>query len=139
MIGEAALKAISQVDPENRRRAEAAALEEVAGYLRPTYDTQVELNKEGADRNEYLVMVVCDIALYHLSASLPNRLGGEIRKERYERAIKWLEDVQKGRIVPLLPRSDDNTDNGTTDNGLEQSVRTGRFAYGGGKKQNNTW
>ena len=30
-------------------------------------------------------------------------MGSEIRKERYDRAIKWLEGVQAGRIVPDLP------------------------------------
>ena len=43
------------------------------------------------------------MALYHLSAWLPNKMGHEIRKERYELALKWLEGVQAGKIIPDLP------------------------------------
>lgn len=39
VIGEAALKVISQSSPENIANAEAEAMEEIAGYLRPVYDT----------------------------------------------------------------------------------------------------
>lgn len=35
VIGDNALKVISQVSPENRTNAEAEAWEEIAGYLRP--------------------------------------------------------------------------------------------------------
>lgn len=140
IIGEAALKAVSQVDAENRRRAESAALEEVAGYLRPAYDAAAEFGKQGIDRNEHLVMIVCDVSLYHLSASLPNRLGAEVRKERYERAVKWLEDVQRGRIVPALARPDVSS-GGTPEGGNanEMSTSAGTFSYGGGRRQNNMW
>ena len=48
-------------------------------------------------------MRTADIALYHLVASLPQKMGIEIRKERYERAIEWLEGVQSGKIIPDLP------------------------------------
>ncbi len=30
-------------------------------------------------------------------------MGREIRKERYDRAIKWLEEVQTGKVTPDLP------------------------------------
>ena len=56
-------------------------------------------------------MYTADIVLYHLTASQPQKMGSEIRKERYERAVKWLEGVQAGRIVPDLPlaKSDDDS------------------------------
>ena len=50
-------------------------------------------------------MYVCDMALYHMVSAMPQRMGYEIRKERYDRAIKWLEGVQAGKIVPDLPLS----------------------------------
>ena len=37
-------------------------------------------------------------------------MGSEIRKERYERAIKWLEGVQAGKIVPDLPLAGSDDD-----------------------------
>ena len=38
-----------------------------------------------------------------MSASMPQKMGSEVRKERYERAVKWLEGVQSGKIIPDLP------------------------------------
>lgn len=103
VIGDAALKVVSQAAEDNRSNAELEAMEEVASYLRPKYDVTAIFNTEGDDRNRLLVMYTCDIALYHLVASMPQKMGTEIRKERYDRAIKWLEGVQGGKIVPDLP------------------------------------
>lgn len=111
VIGDATLKVISQSSPENIENAEVEAIEEMAGYLRPVYDTEAVFSATGDDRNRLIVMYTADIALYHLAASQPQKMGSEIRKERYERAIKWLEGVQAGKIVPDLPLM--NTDDST--------------------------
>lgn len=103
VIGEAALKVISQSSPENIANAEAEAMEEIAGYLRPVYDTDAVFSASDYDRNRLIVMYTADIVLYHLTASQPQKMGSEIRKERYDRAIKWLEGVQAGKIIPDLP------------------------------------
>lgn len=103
VIGEAALKVISQYSPKNIANAEAEAIEEIAGYLRPVYDTNMVFSVGGDDRNRLIVMYTADIVLYHLTASQPQKMGSEIRKERYERAIKWLEGVQASKIIPDLP------------------------------------
>lgn len=103
VIGEAAFKVVSQASPENIANAEAAAIEEISGYLRPVYDTEAIFKASDKTRNRLITMYAADIALYHLTASTPQKMGSEIRKERYERAIKWLEGVQAGRIVPDLP------------------------------------
>ncbi len=111
VIGEQALKVISQVSDDNRANAEDEAIEEISSYLRPKYDTSALFSAEGNERNRLIVMYACDIALYHMSASLPQKMGTEIRKERYERAIKWLEGVQAGKIVPELPVATDEEGN----------------------------
>lgn len=103
VIGEGALKVISQSSPENIANAEAEAMEEIAGYLRPVYDTDAVFSASGDERNRLIVMYTADIVLYHLTASQPQKMGSEIRKERYDRAIKWLEGVQAGKIIPDLP------------------------------------
>ena len=103
VIGDQALKVVSQVSQENRANAETEAMEEMAGYLRPKYNTKAVFSAAGTDRNRLVVMYTCDIALYHMAASTPQKMGMEIRKERYERAVKWLEGVQAGKIVPDLP------------------------------------
>lgn len=129
VIGDAALKVISQISPENRANAEYEAMEEIAGYLRPSYDCDTLFASEGDGRNRLVVMYTCDIALYHMSASLPQKMGSEIRKERYERAIKWLEGVQAGKIIPDLPL--------TTG---EDGMPTGELlVYGSQKQLRHNW
>lgn len=103
VVGDSALRVISQASAENRANAELEAMEEIAGYLRPKYDTQAIFQAEGDARNRLIVMYTADIALYHLVSALPKRMGSEVRQERYERAISWLEGVAKGSIVPDLP------------------------------------
>ena len=95
------LQVIHQQDDANLDKAEAFAIEEVGSYIRSRYD----LNKAitNTERNEQLVMILCDIALYHLIAWLPKRIGFEIRETRYNRAIAWLKDVAKGAASPDLP------------------------------------
>lgn len=116
VIGDTALKVISQTDEVNRNNAEAEAQEEISGYLRPRYDCNAIFAAEGEHRNRQIVMYVCDIALYHMVSAMPQKMGSEIRKERYERAIKWLEGVQAGKIIPDLPLviNEDNMPGGTT-------------------------
>lgn len=111
VIGEQALKVISQISDDNRANAEEEAIEEISSYLRPKYDTDALFSAEGNERNKLIVMYTCDIALYHMAASLPQKMGTEIRKERYDRAIKWLEGVQAGKNVPDLPVSTDEEGN----------------------------
>lgn len=103
VIGDNALRIVSQVSEQNRANAEKEAVEEISGYLRPKYDCPAIFSAEGDSRNSTIVMYTCDIALYHMAASLPQKMGMEIRKERYERAIKWLEGVQAEKILPDLP------------------------------------
>lgn len=112
VIGDTALKVISQTDEKNRMNAEMEAQEEISGYLRPKYDCPAVFSAEGAERNRQIVMYTCDIALYHMVSAMPQKMGSEIRKERYDRAIKWLEGVQAGKIMPDLPLAVDG--NGET-------------------------
>jgi len=120
VIGETALKVVTQADQETRGNAELEAVEEISGYLRPKYDCKAIFEAEGANRNRQILMYACDIALYHMAASLPNKMGMEIRKERYERAIEWLKQVQAGIVIPDLPEA-------TTDSGesAAPSIRYG--------------
>lgn len=116
VIGDSALKVVSQTSEQNRANAEAQAQEEISSYLRPTYDcekifaTSPPLEGSGVadSRNRLIVMYTCDIALYHMVSAMPQKLGSEVRKERYERAIKWLEGVQAGKIIPDLPLATDD-------------------------------
>lgn len=108
VIGDENLKVLSRSSAETRYNSELEAIEEISGYLRPKYDCFSIFSAEEDDRNRLIVMRTVDIALYHLSASLPMKMGHEIRKERYDRAIEWLEDVRSGKISLDLPLADEN-------------------------------
>lgn len=118
VASDAALKIITQADDSNQQNAILEAIEEVAGYLRPKYDVDAIFSTEGADRNRQLVMYCADIALYNMIAAQPQRMGSEVRKERYDRAIKWLEGVQAGKIVPDLPLATDADGNTEATGGI---------------------
>lgn len=124
VAAESSLPAITGGSPDNIENAIAEAQEEVAGYLRPKYDVQKIFATEGAGRNRQLVMYTADIALWNMIASLPQRMGYDTRLERYERAVKWLEGVQAGKIVPDLPIA--------TDENGEAVAPGGILAYGCG-------
>lgn len=109
VIGDDALKVLSRSSEENFANAQAEAIEEISGYLRPVYDCDSIFSAQGESRNRLIVMRTVDIALYHLVASLPQKMGIEIRKERYDRAIEWLEGVQAGKIIPDLPLAEDKS------------------------------
>lgn len=109
------VKVVSQASGEIRDNAELEACEEIAGYLRPKYDTEAVFSAEGEERNRLVVMYAADIALYHMIAAMPQKMGSEIRKERYERAVKWLEGVQAGKIIPDLPLATDEDGTPTGD------------------------
>lgn len=105
VIGQSALNVVAQADPTNLENAEAEAIEEISGYLRPKYDCTRIFSAEGPERNRQVLMYACDITLYHLISSQPGKMGMEIRKERYERAIEWLRQVQSGVVIPDLPEA----------------------------------
>ena len=130
VIGEQALRIVSQITTDNRNVVEREAIEQVASYLRPKYDTNAIFTAEGDRRNNLVVMYTCDIALYHMAASLPQKMGMEIRKERYERAIKWLEGVQAGKIVPDLPLPTDEDGN---------TLAVGSVIFHSNKKLKHEW
>lgn len=106
VIGDDALRTLARANDETRLNAELQAIEEISSYLRPLYDCDAIFAAEPSRQNRLIVMCAVDIALYHLVASLPQKMGVEIRKERYDRAIRWLEGVQAGKIVPDLPRAE---------------------------------
>ena len=130
VASENALKAITGGEQTNAENAILEAQEEVAGYLRPKYDCAKIFAMEGSERNRQLVMYPADIALYNMVASLPQRMGYETRQERYERAIKWLEGVQAGKIVPDLPLATDEEGNDICQGGI--------LAFGNGP-DNHSW
>lgn len=107
------LDVLTRSDTATRQKAERVAMEEVASYLRPRYDTDKAFAAVGDDRNDMLVQVTANIALYYLVHWLPGSLALDGRQELYENAIAWLTRVSKGGAMPNLPTY--TGENGETD------------------------
>lgn len=86
-----------------RARAEANALAEVASYLRGRFDMEAAFALEGAARNNQLVMICVDVAIWHMAPRVAFRNVSEVREVRYNAAIKWLTMAQSGKSNPDLP------------------------------------
>ncbi|MCX6277676.1 MAG: DUF1320 family protein [Bacteroidetes bacterium] len=100
------LDIVIQSDIDTKTKAELMGIEQMTGYLNQRFDCEAIFTAENGDRNHLVVMFLVDIVLYHLYSSLPNRLGLEQRRIRYEDALKWLKDVANGLITPPLPTPD---------------------------------
>ena len=103
VAGDTALKVLQQHDETIRTRAEKVAIDEIKGYLATRYDADQVFKAIGDKRSDVIVMRTVDVALYHLVSASPQRMGAEIREKRYDQAIKWLQEVQKGNIAADLP------------------------------------
>lgn len=78
------------------------AIAEAKGYL-SRFDTNLIFQAITDDRHQLLVIFVKDIAVWHLVNLVNPNIDLRLRKERYDRAITWLEGVQAGMIVPDFP------------------------------------
>lgn len=81
--------------------AEVMAIEEVKGYLSGRYNVDEIFSATGNDRNAFIVMVVKDLAIYHLSCLHNPQKFSQIRQTRYEQAIDKLERIQSGKYSPV--------------------------------------
>lgn len=91
------------------------AISETKGYL-SMYDMDEIFSQEKENRNALLLIFVKDIAAFHLVKMTNSSPYYEHRERIYNRAVKWLEGVQKGDVTPDLPRKKD--EQGNQQNGL---------------------
>ena len=86
---------------------EDRAIAEMKGYLNKNYDVEAIFSATGPDRNQLILMMAIDIAVYHIFCQHNPYKMSEIRKTRYDRAIEWLKGVMRGDITiadaPRLP------------------------------------
>lgn len=80
--------------------AENAAIDLAKGYLNARYDCDALFALSGGNRPAQLVSACVDIALYKLHSRINPRKIPEMRKQNYDVAIKWLEDVRDGMNNP---------------------------------------
>ncbi len=96
---------IDTISRENDTLITAAidgAIIEAKGYL-SAYDIDTIFTAEGNYRNALLLIFLKDIAVWHFLVLSNAGTELDLREKRYNRAIKWLKDVQKGNITPNLP------------------------------------
>lgn len=101
------LDALTRSDSAIVEICEDRAVAEMRGYLSGRYDVDAIFSAEGEARNQLVLMLAVDIAVYHLfSIHNPQKMS-QIRKDRYERAVEWLKQVAACKIAidgaPLLP------------------------------------
>ncbi len=85
---------------------EDRAIAEMRCYLSKRYDCDRIFSATGEERNQLVLMMVIDIAVYHIFVSTTPR-NSPMRKDRYERAVEWMKAVAAEEIsiegAPLLP------------------------------------
>jgi phage gp36-like protein len=116
---------ISREDTSKLTTAIAAAVSEMRGYL-SFYDVPVILATTGVNREPILLLYTKDIAVWHFIQLANANVEMELRKIRYDRAIQWLKDVQKGIIVPNLPILTN----------ADETIQAGKIKFGSNKQRN---
>jgi len=85
---------------------EDRAIAEMRGYLSRRYDCDQLFSATGSDRNQLVLMMAIDIAVYHIFCIHNPQKLSQIRKDRYNRAMEWLKQVAGEEIsidgAPLL-------------------------------------
>lgn len=89
---------------------EDRAIAEMRGYLSARYDVDAIFSAEGTARNQLVLMMAIDIAVYHLFCIHNPQKMSQIRKDRYDRAVEWLKQVAAFKITidgaPKLPEEE---------------------------------
>lgn len=102
-INEETLQVISR-NQDNAENAIKEAVQEVVSYLSSRYDMKAELTKSSSYRNEMVVKLIRDIALYNcFSIYNPSKIP-EIRRQKYEDSISFLKQVQAEKATLNLTR-----------------------------------
>lgn len=87
-----------------RDQANLLAVAEARSYLIQKYDIDLELAKNGSDRDAQMLSTIIDIALFHLHSRIAPRNIPELRQMRYDNAIMWLNQCAKGEVTPALEK-----------------------------------
>jgi phage gp36-like protein len=79
----------------------------------------------GDNRSQQMVMIMIDIALYHLHSRISPRNIPDLRVKRYDEAVTWLHSAGTGKITANLE--------------VKQVHTGGRIRWGGNVKMNNRY
>ena len=104
------LDALPRDDASLVEICEVRAIAEMRCYLSKRYDCDAIFSAVGDQRNQLVLMMALDIAIYHIfSIHNPQKLS-QLRKDRYDRAVEWMRAVADEEVsiegVPLLPEEE---------------------------------
>lgn len=104
------LDALTRDDASLVEICEDRAIAEMRCYLSKRYDCDAIFSAQGDQRNQLVLMMALDIAIYHIfSIHNPQKLS-QLRKDRYDRAVEWMRAVADEEVsiegVPLLPEEE---------------------------------
>ncbi len=120
------IEVISRQDDTILTAAIDAAVQEAYGYL-GAFDRERIFTAQEEERNALLLIFVKDIAVWHFVNLCNAGTDLQLRQDRYERAVAWLRQVQKGELSPFLPVIDEDND-GRPDT-------AGEYIYGSNQKR----
>jgi uncharacterized protein DUF1320 len=73
------------------------------GYLTARYDVNAVFAASGNNRDQVVLKMLKAIVIYEIYSSHNPQMMTQVVKDNNDRAIKWLEKVQKASINPSLP------------------------------------
>lgn len=118
------LDALTRNDNAIVEICEDRAIAEIRGYISGHYDCDKLFSATGDDRNQLVLMMALDIAIYHIfSIHNPQKLS-QLRKDRYDRALEWMRAVKKGMPIDGAPE-------------LEKADRKSTYKIQGNRKRIN--
>jgi phage gp36-like protein len=104
------LDALTREDDSLAEICEDRAIAEMRGYLSRRYDCNTLFSTTGANRNQLVLMMAIDIAIYHIFCIHNPQKLSQMRKDRYNRAKEWLKQVADEDIsvdgAPFLPEDE---------------------------------
>ena len=108
---------------------EDRAIAEMRCYLGKRYDCNKIFAATGENRNQLVLMMVIDMAVYHIFCIHNPQKLSQVRKDRYARAVEWMKAVADEDIsiegAPLLPE--------------EQRAGRSDFRIQSNRKRTNHW
>lgn len=101
------LDALTREDNAVVEVCEDRAIAEMRCYLSGRYDCDAIFSASGDSRNQLVLMMVLDIAVYHIFCIHNPQKLSQVRRDRYDRAVEWMKAVAAEEIsidgAPLLP------------------------------------
>lgn len=91
-----------QLNSPKLSEAIKAGIAEVKSYL-TQFDIDAIFSATGDNRNPIILLYAKDISVWHFIQLANPNVELELRKVRYETAVKFLDKVQSGKAVPDLP------------------------------------